>query len=351
MTRSPRRDEISVLPEIGPQERLVEVVSGLTATPKMFPMKYLYMGETDQRHLFEEIASMPDYHVSAAEERLLRKHIGPLVSELKPTELLDIGCGCGLRVNIVLDAMMHGGRLARYVGLDIAGGELDRWLRELAARYPELDARGIVGDFERSETMVAIPHSKGRRLAVALGQTLGNFKPKERVALLRKLWAILDPGDPVVVGLDFTDDLESALPGYDDAEGRNAAFSLNALDEINRLLGSRLKHEDFRFQVHADHEQRAIISSLVARRSMTIVNPLSEKPIIFTEGEAIYTERSQRFDIESLRTDLNAAGYDLAAVFQDPASHYGLAVAIPRAASQDRIYEILVSRDPEVSAR
>lgn len=343
MSDSTGAPKIIVIPEAEAAARAREILDGLASYPKRFPMKYLYTGAVDDERLFEAIASMPDYHVAEAEERLLRRHIEHLVQALQPSELLDVGCGCGLRVDVVLEAMREAGGMTRYVGLDIAGHELERWLGMLSQRYPELEIRGVVGDFERQETLAALPRARGQRLAVILGQTLGNFSRPARVSMLRRLWGALDPGDPLIVGLDFTQDLEAALPGYDDPDGRNAAFSLNALDEMNRLLGCDLQRADFHFRVHADHAERAIISSLVARRSRKIINPLTGKPIEFRAGEPMFTERSHRFDAEGLRSDFNAAGFDLLTILLDQPTGYGLAVAVPRPALQDRIYGLVVT--------
>lgn len=332
---------IHVVPEVEALERVTEIVEGLTSTPKRFPMKHLYTGAADDDRLFEAIASMPGYHLAEAEHRLLQTYIGPLVQELQLTELLDVGCGSGLRVDLILEAMREAGGLRRYIGLDIAGGELGRWLRTLASAFPDLDARGIVGDFDRPETMLAIPKSQGQRLAVILGQTLGNFSSGARTSMLKKLRACLSPSDTLIAGLDFANDLEAALPGYDDVEGRNAAFSLNALSEINRVLGSTLECADFRFRVEVDHDQRAIVSSLVARRAVEVVSPLIEQPIKFAAGEAMFTEISQRFQTDTLRGELNESGFDLLKVLGDPTSEYGLAVAAPRPVFQNRVYKLL----------
>ena len=62
-------------------------------------------------------------------------------------ELVELGSGAGRKIRLLLAAMADAGRLERCVLLDINARFLSDATRALAADFPGLAVRGVVGDF------------------------------------------------------------------------------------------------------------------------------------------------------------------------------------------------------------
>ena len=75
--------------------------------------------------------------------------------------------------------------------LDVSVSALRRSTAQIAADYPGLRVRGIVGDFTRH--LDRLP-TGGRRLVVFLGGTIGNLLPAERAEFLAAMRAALEAG-------------------------------------------------------------------------------------------------------------------------------------------------------------
>ena len=71
------------------------------------------------------------------------------------------------------------------------------------------------------------------RLVALLGGTIGNFPPGTRRRMLRKIGALLGPGDRLLLGTDLVKDPAVLVAAYDDAAGLTAEFNKNILRVLN----------------------------------------------------------------------------------------------------------------------
>ena len=223
----------------------------------------------------------------------------------------------------MLDALEeHGGQ--RYVALDVSESALEASAPRLIADHPTLSIEGYVADFEGNLDIV---EHKGRRLVAFLGSTLGNFGPGERSALLRRMQAMLAPGDSLLIGIDLVKDIEILEAAYDDAAGVAAAFALNLLLVLNRELEGDFRLEDFEYVSSYDREHEWIDMRLRAKRELVAHLGKIDLDVHFAKGEELRTEVSSKFTRERMESTLERSGLKLEAWHTDPNNWFGLALA------------------------
>src|ERR1700739_1401933 len=174
---------VHAIPSNVSYEFATDVRAGLTLPgQKELPSKYLY-GDVGSA-LFEVISHLPEYGLTRADERLLRRHASEIVDRVQgPVAVAELGSGSGRKTRWLLEAFCRKQRLS-YYPVEISHSALMMCERELS----DIDAISIVG-FEREYLdgllEVAAFRKSGAHLAgVFLGSTIGNF---DRAAGIRFL--------------------------------------------------------------------------------------------------------------------------------------------------------------------
>lgn len=301
-----------------------DVRAGLTATPKHLPSKWLY--DARGSALFEQITRTPEYYLTRTEAALLEEHADDLVREAAPTELVEIGSGSSRKTRLLLDALGRSTGRGVYIGFDVSEEALQAALPALAADYPWLQVRGVVGDFHAH--LDEIPRS-GRRLVACLGSTIGNFPPPEQVAFLEGLRSLLAEGDALLLGADLVKDTDTLEAAYDDAAGVTAAFTLNLLTVLQRELGAEIDVHAFRHVARWQPDQQWIAIGLLAVRPTVMRFPALDLEVPLETGEEIRTEVSCKYTRASLTRRLDAAGLALQRFRTDPDRMFALALVRP----------------------
>lgn len=95
----------------------VEARRGLTATPKVLPLKWFY----DERgsELFEAITALPEYYPARREREILRVRADDIVALSRPETLVELGSGSATKTRILLHALTGVGAVSHYVAFDI----------------------------------------------------------------------------------------------------------------------------------------------------------------------------------------------------------------------------------------
>src|SRR5437763_818005 len=210
-----------------------DVLDGLTRPFKEIPPKHFYDARGSE--LFERICELPEYYPTRTERSILDARADEIVRHTGAGELVELGSGSPEKARLLLDAMMRAGTLRRYIPLDVSERTLADAARSLVDDYGELRIHGVVGDFERH--LHRVPDGDGSpRIVALLGGTIGNFPPGTRRRLLRKIGAMLDADDRLLLGTDLVKDAAMIEAAYDDPEGVTAEFNRNVLHVINREL-------------------------------------------------------------------------------------------------------------------
>lgn len=297
-----------------------DVRFGLTAEPKWLPPKWFY--DARGSHLFEEITRLPEYYPTRAERAVLAERAGEIAERTGAKTLIELGSGSSEKTRLLLDAFTRRGGLGTFVPLDVSISALRQSTAEIAADYPGLRVRGIVGDFTRQ--LDRLP-TGGRRLVVFLGGTIGNLLPVERAEFLTSMRAALEAGDWLLIGTDLVKDPKVIVPAYDDTAGVTADFNRNVLRVINRELGANFDPEAFAHVAVWDREHEWIEMRLRAERPMRV--RVLDLDLEFAAGEELRTEISAKFRPEVLATELTGAGFATEAFWTDPDGLFGVTLA------------------------
>ena len=278
---------------------------------KELPSKYLY--DDVGSALFEVISYLPEYGLTRADERLLRKHADEIVDLLGgPVAVAELGSGSGKKTRWLLEALCRRQRTS-YYPVEISRSALDMCERELR----DIDAISIVG-FEReyldglAEVAAYRDRDKDRRLLVLfLGSTIGNFDRPAGVKFLAEVRRILEPGDFLLLGTDLEKPESQLLSAYDDELGVTAAFNLNLLARINRDLGANFDLGQFAHVAKINSKARSVEMHLESRRLQRVKIPASRVTIEFLESETIWTESSHKYSAMEMLQIARKAGFEM----------------------------------------
>ena len=289
-------------------EFAAEVRAGLTrAGQKELPSKYLY--DDVGSALFEVISHLPEYGLTRADERLLRRHACDIVDRLdSPVAVAELGSGSGKKTRWILEALSRRERTF-YYPVEISRSALAMCERELS----DIDAISIVG-FEREYLdgllEVAAYRRTGQHLFVLfLGSTIGNFDRLAGVKFLSEVRRILQPGDSLLLGTDLEKSEAQLLGAYDDELGVTAAFNLNLLVRVNRELEADFDLAHFRHVARINHEARSVEMHLQSTRRQIVSIPKAEIVVEFQDQETIWTESSHKYSAEEMFETARAAGF------------------------------------------
>jgi len=285
------------------------LLAGLAKSPKEIACKFFY--DQAGSRLFDRICELPEYYQTRTETMLLTRHAREIAALIGDgVEIVEFGAGSLRKVRILLDAL-HAPRA--YTPLDISGDYLAEVVHSLAADYPALTLRPLVGDFSQPLDIPALPEI-GRRAGFFPGSTIGNFRPEAALALLRRMRAGLNGGG-LLIGVDLVKDPARLHAAYNDAAGVTALFNKNLLARANRELGADFDLGAFAHYAPYNAGAQRIEMYLVSLKRQRI--NLHGHPVDFAQGEPVHTEDSHKYTIESFREMACRAGFNPRAVWTD----------------------------------
>jgi L-histidine N-alpha-methyltransferase len=262
------------------------------------PSAYLYdeLGTA----LFEAITVLPEYGLTRAEERLLRRHAGDMLGHLPPpVAVIELGSGSGRKTRWILEALAAREPVA-YFPIDISAAALIKCRQELG----HIGALSIVGletsYLEGLEEAVTRRRPNQALLILFLGSTIGNFNPPAAENFLQDIRRNLRPGDALLLGVDVKKSIHDMLLAYDDPAGVTAAFNLNLLARINRELGGDFILRHFEHHIRYQETDGRIEMHLRSTRRQTVSIRAADFTCTFKEGETIWTEACYKFRVEEI---------------------------------------------------
>jgi len=289
-------------------EFAAEVRAGLAREgQKELPSKYLY--DDVGSALFEVISHLPEYGLTRADERLLRRHADEIVDRVPgPVAVAELGSGSGRKTRWLLEAFCRRQRTS-YYPVEISHSALVMCERELS----DIDAISIVG-FEREYLEglleVAAYRKPGQQLCVLfLGSTIGNFDRPAGVKFLSQVRYILQPGDSLLLGTDLEKSSSQLLRAYDDELGVTAAFNMNLLARVNRELEADFDLAQFEHEARINPGARSVEMHLRSKRRQIVTIPSAEVVVEFQEDETIWTESSHKYSSEEIFETARQAGF------------------------------------------
>ncbi len=300
-------------------EFAADVRAGLTQPlQKELPSKYLY--DNVGSALFEVISVLPEYGLTRADERLLRRYAYEIVEQLPaPVVVAELGSGSGKKTRWILEALARRGRgrHTSYCPIEISPTALAMCRRELG----DIDSISIVG-FER-EYLDGLQEVAARRedtehlLVLFLGSTIGNFDRPAGARFLREVRGILLPGDSLLLGTDLEKPLPQLLAAYDDPLGVTRSFNLNLLARINRELCANFNLHRFEHVAKFNLQARSVEMHLRSRCKQKVTIRGAGLSVGLLEGETIWTESSHKYSREEVSEIAESTGFRCRAQWVD----------------------------------
>jgi dimethylhistidine N-methyltransferase len=300
----------------------VEAAAGLAETPANVPPKFFY--DTLGSKLFEAITELPEYYPTRTEAAIFSAHRRAIAQAIeavvgRDVQLVDLGAGnCQKAEHLFAEFAVR-----RYVAVDIAAAYLRGTLERLQQRHPQLDIVGVGLDFS-SRLVLPAGVAGTASLLFFPGSSVGNFAPEQALHLLRQAHAAAS-GGALLIGVDLVKTGELIEAAYDDPLGVTAAFNLNLLRHLNRLLGADFDVREWRHVAFFDVAASRIEMHLEARRALTVHWPGGERR--FEAGERIHTEDSYKWSRDAFGALLLAAGFRDLRTWTDPREWFAVVLA------------------------
>jgi L-histidine Nalpha-methyltransferase len=300
-----------------------DVARDLRKSPKELQSKYLYdeLGSS----LFEAICRLPWYRITRAEHSLLTRHAQEIVGVLRdPATLVELGCGSGEKIALVIDALDRVRRSAHLHLIDIS----EEALRQSERAVGSSEHVSVVGHRSTYEEglrqAAALREPGGTMLVLLLGSNIGNFDEPAAGEFLATIRRALRPGDAFLLGADLVKPEHELLLAYADPLGVTAAFNKNLLARINQELGGTFDLASFDHRAVWNAAARRVEMHLVSRRTQDVHIAASGLTIHFAAGETIWTESSYKYEPDEILTLGARAGFRRRRQWIDPSARFAL---------------------------
>ena len=290
-----------------------EAEAGLKSTPPFISPKFFYddMGS----RLFEAITLLEEYYPTRIEKSIMQAHANDIASAVGPCDvLLDLGAGNCAKASALFDSI----KPKQYVALDISTDFLALAVADLQKRFPQIQMEARTCDLSKA---LDFPDLVGRKKTFFYpGSSIGNFDPKQASIFCKNISALCDGAGGLLIGVDLVKESAILDRAYNDALGITAAFNLNALLHINRLLGSNFVLSDWEHYAIFNESQSRIEMYLRAVRDIEIVWPTGK--LALKAGQMIHTENSYKYTKASFTSMLLDAGFKKTTSWTDDKGYF-----------------------------
>jgi dimethylhistidine N-methyltransferase len=299
-----------------------EAAAGLRAARAHVSPKFFY--DPLGSRLFDAITELPEYYPTRTEAAIFEAH-GLAIADAAlgatgtAPVMVDLGAGNCAKAARLFD------RLAprRYVAVDISVEFLHESLRRLQCEHPAMQMVGVGLDFS-VRLQLPEPLVDGPALVFYPGSSIGNFSPAEALRLLRDARAAA-AGGALLIGVDLVKPVAVLEAAYDDELGVTAAFNLNLLNHLNRLLGADFQARDWCHVAFFNATDSRIEMHLEALHTTSVNWPGG--PRHFVAGERIHTENSAKWTPRAFEGLLRDAGFRAVRRWTDPQDWFAVFLA------------------------
>ncbi|ENO12962.1 L-histidine N(alpha)-methyltransferase [Marinobacter nanhaiticus D15-8W] len=298
------------------QDVVAEVLDGLNQPQKTLSPKFFYDERGSQ--LFESITEQPEYYPTRAERMVLRNKAPDIARHVgEGAMLIEPGCGSCEKVRLLLDALQP----SRYVAMDISSEFLLTAANTVAGDFPELDIQAVCADFSQLDDL-ELEASPARRVAFFPGSTLGNFTPEMARNFLRSVRHMVGDDGGLLIGVDRHKDADTLTAAYNDQAGVTAAFNLNALTHLNRILPADFDTEAFRHRAFYNTDARRVEMHLESLRDQSV--QCAGQRVGFRVGETIHSENSYKYTDDDFSALARDTGFAVEADWSDAQSLFSV---------------------------
>ncbi|MDQ9171427.1 L-histidine N(alpha)-methyltransferase [Oxalobacteraceae bacterium R-40] len=291
-----------------------ELNAGLSTLQATVSPKYLY--DALGSRLFTAICELQEYYPTRTEAAVFNACSDEIAASVgRGMTLIDLGAGDCSKAERLFSSFQP----RQYVAVDISEDFLKESLGRLRERFKRTDMLGLSMDFSRTLELPDSVHCN-KRLFFYPGSSIGNFSPREATAFLQRLRKACECGGRseggLLIGVDLVKDEAILNAAYDDELGVTAAFNLNLLRHLNRLLGADFRTEDWKHKAFFNAQESRIEMHLVAQSNVTVRWRSGRRR--FEKGESIHTENSYKYTQKGFLSLLEQAGFGNARIWTDP---------------------------------
>lgn len=305
------------------QALAAEAAAGLLDKAARVSPKFFY--DALGSRLFDAITELPEYYPTRTEAAILQQHLGAITDAVvgaagPAPSIVDLGAGSCAKAAKLFAAL----KPARYVAVDISVDYLRDAVTSLQREHPGIQMMGLGLDFSARLSLPADVMNGEPALVFYPGSSIGNFAPAQALRLLREAHA-LAAGGALLIGVDMVKPAEILEPAYDDELGVTAAFNLNVLSNLNRLLGADFQPRGWQHVALFNEAESRIEMHLQARHSTDVRWPGAHRR--FAAGERIHTESSVKWQPAAFESLLREAGFTSVRRFSDARGWFSVFVA------------------------
>ena len=300
----------------------LEAAGGLRAVPAHVSPKFFY--DLLGSRLFDAITELEPYYLTRTEAAIHAEHgaaIAAAVLRLTGAApvLVDLGAGNCTKAARLFAALAP----RRYVAVDISIEYLRNSMMALQREHAALEMVGIGLDFS-SRLELPAELLDGPALVLYPGSSIGNFAPDDAFRLLRQAREAAR-GGALLIGVDLLKPAALLEAAYDDDLGVTAAFNLNLLKNLNRLLGADFDVRGWRHVTRFDAPTSRVQMHLQARDAVRVRWRDGERR--FASGERIHTENAYKWSVAGFEALLREAGYRDVRCWTDAQGWFGVFLA------------------------
>jgi L-histidine Nalpha-methyltransferase len=157
------------------------------------------------------------------------------------------------------------------------------------------------------------------------GSSIGNYDPEKADQFFANLAQECHGNGGLLIGVDLVKDRETLDSAYNDLLGVTAAFNLNILLNVNRIMGSNFNLQDWEHVAFFNESQSRIEMHLRARSDIEVSLPsdgTKEHVIQFKAGDLIHTENSYKYTQDGFTERLRRAGFENIHTWTDPKKYF-----------------------------
>ena len=289
-----------------------KLIQGLRNTPATIEPKYFY--DELGCAIYAAICQLDEYYPTRTERAIFQTHRAEIAAAMGLVDTFaDIGAGDCCKALSWLAFIEP----KRYLAVDIATPSLATALTNMAKEFAEIEMLGLATDFSNR---LDIPNELlvGRTVLFYSGSSIGNFSPDAAVEFLSQMRKYANGG--LLIGVDAKKNKAKLDAAYDDALGVTAAFNLNALRHINRLIGSDFDEKKWRHVGQYNAQLGRIEMHLEATETQAV--QIDQALRTYKKNERIHSENSYKYDEAEFTAMLRKAGFGDVKMWTNEASEF-----------------------------
>lgn len=301
-----------------------DLIAGISEAPRLIPTVYGY----DERgsELYAQICDLETYYPYHAEWALLKRNIDSICDLANMDEVVELGCGTATKSELLLNRLSATSQARlKYVPIDVSEEMLIKTSLRLADSIDGLEICPIAGDYHSALGVVA-QQPKASRLFLFMGSSLGNMSDQKRRELLENIRSAGQPGDLMLIGVDFDKARSTLENAYNDPPEYDLwhNFLTNRLTCLNRTFGGDFDPSVFDSRLTYNTEACRMEAQIWPRVDVEFCLADLNLRGVIKAGERVIVDTSHKFKLDELNELLGSAGMRITASYDEPAVKYSL---------------------------